>query len=135
MPIPSWVKEYLDPFDEHQNLGSLIDTGKGKHCNDIMRHLEDSALKFSIFTRNNVNAQDFPKFASRIETLRDYVDGRKRKGFWQSLHEDSGQAYWVVVFCAVIAILGLIFVVLILAAEIVQAWASVTTMQTLKNST
>lgn len=112
-----------------------MDTGKGKHCNDMMRHLENSAFKFSIFTKNKVNAQDFPNFASRIETLRDYVDERKGKGFWHSLHENSGpQVYWVVIFGAIVAVLGLLFAVLILATEIVQAWASVKTMNALKHN-
>jgi len=131
LPIPSWVKEYLDPFDEHQNLGSLMDTGKGKHCNDMMRHLEDSTLKFSMFLKNKVNAQDFPNFASQIENLREYVDKRKQRGFWKSLHKDSRKAYWITVFAATASVLGIVLVVLILAAEIVQAWASVTTMKIL----
>ena len=98
----------------------------------MMQHLEDSAFKFSIFTTNKVNAQDFPILTSRIETLRDYVDERKGKGFWHSLYENNGpEAYWGVVFCAIIAPLGLLFVVLILATEIVQTWASVKTMHAL----
>jgi hypothetical protein len=113
-----------------------MNIGKGKHCNDMMRHLEGSALKFSIFTTNKVNAQDFSNLASRIETLREYVDERKGKGFWQSLYEKDGpEGYWVVLFGAIIAFLGLLFAVLILATEIVQAWASVTTMNALKNNT
>lgn len=106
-----------------------MNSGKAKHCNDMMRHLEDSTLKFNIFTTNKANAQDFPNFSSRIETLRDYVDERKGKGFWHSLYEKDGpHTYWVVLYGAIIALLGLLFVILILAAEIVQAWASVKTM-------
>ena len=93
-------------------------------------------LKFSIFARNKVNAQDFPNFARRIEDLRDYVDERKGRGFWHSVHKNSGQeVYWFMVFGTAFAVIGLLFAVLILAAEIVQAWASVTTMHALKLST
>jgi len=134
LPIPGWVKEYLDPFDEHSNLGSLINAGHIKHCSDMKRHLETNAFKFSFFTKNQVSSQSFPEFAGRIEALREFVRDKNDKGFWHSLYEKEGHhTFWITVFGAIVAGLGLLLVMLILAAEIVQAWASVTTVHSLKH--
>jgi len=100
----------------------------------MKRHLESNTFKFSLFTKNQVSSQNFPEFAGRIEALRDFVQDKNDKGFWHSLYKkEDHHIFWIVVFGAIVAGLGLLLVMLILAAQIVQAWASVMTVHNLKH--
>jgi len=133
LPIPSWAKEYLDPFDKHADLGALMDAGLSKRCSDMTSHLAGTTRAGGAWwmrQRDTVSAVQYERYAKKLKALREYVDGRKRKGFWSSLEREHGrEVFWVILVGAVVAALGLLLAVLILMAQIVQAWAEVKIMK------